>query len=200
MNAVETRAQERFRSDTSEHEMTVLHDDGLYRHLRFSAPKTYCYGFDLITWPGYLAIVGDVQDHVFSRIADMFKFFESSPNINPDYWSEKIPSRGDREATRVYSSDVYRSRVLEWLAEHVEDMEEDECDDAEQLKAAVYGQLLDHPPYNQHEAIERLYAFAHDGFRISEPYEWNLTEWDGHYLWCCWAIVWGIEQYREAEL
>jgi aspartate/tyrosine/aromatic aminotransferase len=28
------RAKERFESDTAKHEMIVMHDDGLYRHLR----------------------------------------------------------------------------------------------------------------------------------------------------------------------
>lgn len=35
--------QKRFAGDTDEHQMTVLHDDGLYRHLRFKAPTTGMY-------------------------------------------------------------------------------------------------------------------------------------------------------------
>lgn len=82
----EAKAHERFAADTSEHRMRILHDDGLYRHLRFSAPGTYIYGFDLITWPGFLAIAGDMGERVFSRISDMFGFFESDTGrINPGY-------------------------------------------------------------------------------------------------------------------
>lgn len=84
------KARERFTRDTAEHQMTVAQDNGLYRHLRFNAPGTYIYGFDLITWPGFLCICGDIQTHVFSRTADMFTFFGDGESINPDYWGEKL--------------------------------------------------------------------------------------------------------------
>lgn len=49
----ETEARERFDVDVAEHKMTVLRDEGLYRHLRFQKPGTSCYYFDLVTWPGH---------------------------------------------------------------------------------------------------------------------------------------------------
>ena len=53
-------SRERFAKDTATHAMTILRDDGLYRHLRFKRPNTSSYYFDIITWPGYLAITGDM--------------------------------------------------------------------------------------------------------------------------------------------
>ena len=34
-----TKIAERFKRETAGHQMTVLHDDGLYRHLRFMNPE-----------------------------------------------------------------------------------------------------------------------------------------------------------------
>lgn len=60
-------AEARFPSDIATHRMTVIKDDGVYRHLRFRRPDTNCYSFDILTWPGYLAYVGDMGDYVFQR-------------------------------------------------------------------------------------------------------------------------------------
>ena len=76
MSRASNRAEvhERFKKDTAEHQMTVLRDDGLYRHLRFRKPGTGIYGFDIVTWPGYLAISGDMGASMFTRLEDMIQF------------------------------------------------------------------------------------------------------------------------------
>ena len=40
--------------------MSIERDDGLYRHLRFKSSGTNTYYFDLVTWPGYLTVTGDM--------------------------------------------------------------------------------------------------------------------------------------------
>jgi len=200
----DTRVQARFEQETAGHQMTVLRDDGLYRHLRFQAPGTYVYGFDLITWPGFLAITGDMGEQMFTRIDDMFRFFESrAGGINPGYWGEKVRPGGERSVCE-FSAAVYRARVLEWLQHRTDELVEDEdqhpdaLKTAEDLKAAVYGQLLSgEPPFDARDAIERLDAFEYGSYSIAEPYEWDLTQFDSRYLWQLHAIVWGIEQYRQ---
>lgn len=100
------RARAHFEEATHGQEMEILHDDGLYRHLRFKAPGTWIYGYDLVTWPGYLAINGDlVSGYTFSRLPDMLRFFASGPDINPEYWSEKITNHAARAATREYEEE-----------------------------------------------------------------------------------------------
>src|SRR5580692_6155935 len=88
-----------FQRDTANHEMTVLHDDGLYRHLRFmqvitdeltgKQSRSSFYWFDLVTWPGNLVINGDMETFAFARSDDMFGFFRGD-RINPGYWAEKV--------------------------------------------------------------------------------------------------------------
>ena len=84
--------RERMLSATADHKLTILHNDGLYRHIRFKNPKSIFYWFDLITWPGVLVFKGDMGCYVFSRLDDMFEFF-TGPTINPGYWggSHNIP-------------------------------------------------------------------------------------------------------------
>ena len=58
-----------------------------------------------MTWPGYLAVVGDIANgYVFSRIADMLDFFDSArrdrysdgcPVIDLRYWAEKLCGGSD---------------------------------------------------------------------------------------------------------
>lgn len=206
----EAKALSRFTEETRDHVMTVLRDDGLYRHLKFSAPGTNMYRFDLVTWPGYLAVIGDIEDHLFMRIEDMFKFFvheQHEPRrINPHYWSEKLQGRDGRRSVQVFAEAIYRERVQEWLDEQAEE-DDPEANFPDRLEVglrhyalgvAVEDQLLYEPPRDEREAIERLREFDHDGHTIYEPYEWSMTEYNAHFLWICWAIVWGIEQYGAA--
>jgi len=118
----EQKIRDRFARETAGHEMAVLHDDGLYRHLRFTNPQYGgIYSFDLITWPGALAIRGDINEaYVFTRLTDMFEFFRSKRRrINPHYWSEKLD--GDRARTQAYSMDLFDEEVARELKVAEED-------------------------------------------------------------------------------
>jgi hypothetical protein len=117
----------RFARAAASHQMTVLHDDGLYRHLRFQPPPTMssCYWFDLITVPGALIFQGDGETFAFRRVTDMFEFFrhgiwrDSSIHINPVYWSEKLTS--DRDSVMKYSQKLFEEEVARDLAAAEED-------------------------------------------------------------------------------
>ncbi|SQC93443.1 Uncharacterised protein [Cedecea neteri] len=92
-----------FLRDVALHTLQIHRDDGLYRHLRFKRPGTNAYYFDIVTWPGYLTITGDMGTWTFSRVSDMFNFFmdshfghRASFVINPGYWSEKFEAGAGR--------------------------------------------------------------------------------------------------------
>lgn len=61
-----------------DHKLTVLKEDGLYRHYRCNQPGSYINGFDIITWPGSLTYTGGMGTYVFQRIPDMISFVERS--------------------------------------------------------------------------------------------------------------------------
>ena len=92
----------RFLLDTAFHRLEIIRDDGLYRHLRMKQPGTSCYYFDIITWPGYLTVTGDMGTWTFSRIADMFDFFGPwQDGINTGYWSEKLEAGAGHSACEL---------------------------------------------------------------------------------------------------
>lgn len=120
-----------FRRNTEHHELRVLHDDGLYRHLRVQAPGTRMWSWDVTTWPGHLATSGDIADgHVFAREPDMLAFFsragkseghypDGAPSINVDYWAEKLQGR-DLVDVKKHDPDLFLQQVREHLEEHGE--------------------------------------------------------------------------------
>lgn len=186
---------ERFKKDTAKHEMTVLHDDGVYRRLRFRAPKSSEYWFELVTWPGSLAIRGDVDGFMFSRLPDMFEFFRGK-GINADYWAEKL--EGGRDSARSYSEDLFNQRV----AEALKDAEEDTPGVTAAWKKATEGFFCEWDTSSEHGARAALDAFEYlpegdkgEPFRFEDSWEWNLRDYDRWFLWACHAIVAGIAMY-----
>lgn len=209
-NALE-QARDHFRIDTPDHTMQVLRDDGLYRHLRFrragfefrcyeveyvSEPSMF-FQFDLVTWPGYLAISGDIGDYMFCRLPDMIEFFSAQGGyVNYDYWAEKLVAPVGRRSVRVFSEDRYRQLVEAWIADRQDTDEPDE-----ELPAAAREQLLE--PLEEYlldlrSAQELLRDFEHNGVVISDAWDWDLTDYDHRYLYCCCAIAWGVGEYLKA--
>lgn len=203
------RAREEFERYTADHQMTVLRDDGLYRHVRFRDPSTVMYLYDLITWPGNLVICGDVEAFHFARISDMFEFFvpedysERWP-INPHYWAQKLQGVGGRrQLAEAYSTEAYEEHVREWANEVAREMESvrDRC----QFQDAVERDLLtdpdsgEHGVYTEESAHRLLNQFEHNGHTIYDPWDWNIRDWTPQYLFACWAIVRGIQRYRKGR-
>lgn len=111
----------RFARETEHHEMAVLLDQGLYRHLRFMNPKYSFYWFELVTVPGALIFQGDGDAFVFRRVEDMLVFFRhgihenGSRRINPGYWDEKL--QAEPESVKCFSRAKFAAHVAEVLAE-----------------------------------------------------------------------------------
>jgi len=182
----------RFAQETAHHKMTVLHDDGLYRNLRFRAEANSFYWFELITVPGSLTFRGDGESFVFARVEDMFEFFRGQ-RVNQSYWSEKLTS--NREVHR-YERDIFEQRVKEAFVETVREREAPTG-----LGRAVRDQVLDPDglftdgAWTEESAYLILRDFEFKGFRWTDTWEWDLRDYDWWFLWSCHAIVWGIAQY-----
>lgn len=201
----EKDAAERFPRDTAKHKMTVLHDDGLYRHLRFMAPTGGSfYWFDLITLPDSLVFRGDGESFVFTilRAGDLFDLFRRTSykgSINPGYWSEKLSS--ERDAATDYSTHLFDEQVKTELAE------------AEKTFPGVTEAWNEHvgewSEYNteyESEARRALDDFTYrpegakgERFQFHDTFEWDLKDYAWWFLWACHGIVWGIAQYDAAK-
>jgi hypothetical protein len=183
-----TEAQ--FLKDVATHEMTVLWNHDQHRHLRFRRPGTYCMGFDIITWPGYLCICGDMGDYVFARTVDMFGFFRGSIEgplkINPSYWAEKTRNN----QTIEYSADSFRAMINSRL---------EGCGEVSpELREAVRDEVLCHAD-DEWRAIIAAHDFEHGRFRFEELYERSYKDWTYHFIWCCYAVTWAIRQHDIAR-
>lgn len=186
MSDLYAESRERFQRECGEHLMTVLREDGLYRHLRFRRPGTSMYGFDIITWPGYLAITGDIGSYTFSRVSDMLRFFASGPDINPHYWEEKIVSNDRHGGAKEYSQSLFERQVKQYVADKIE------WDDLDAEAAADLWTLVNEDVLSAGDHVETarevLTNFEYKGFEFVDSWEWDLTDYTWHYLMCCQAI------------
>lgn len=214
--------EERFKSDTAGHEMIVLHDDGLYRHLRFQRhfwrpplarkQRTSMYWFDLITVPGALIFQGDGRSFVFRRIEDMFEFFRGQ-KINPQYWAEKLTSC-DADVMK-YDSELFRQFVTEQVDEAIErgfpvklrdEVQEDilSADEIEYDEGAArrllteftyYKDETDRGGYRRINGVNIYVPAERPDFEFTDTWELSFREYDWWFLWALHGIVWGIAQY-----
>jgi hypothetical protein len=185
------------------HEMTVLHDEGLYRHLLFKSPDHGTYWFELITAPDSLTFRGDGESFVFARERDMFGFFRGHNDrsgINPTYWSEKLTSA--RDAAFEYDEESFRAQVwshVRWYGAEYPGL-------ARGVQAHFFDGCADYDFHSEDEARAGLESFSYvpEGstrtpFKFTDTWEWSFKGFDWWFLWACQAIVWGIARYDEAK-
>jgi hypothetical protein len=222
----------RFQSDIAEHAMTIIRNDGVYRHIRFAKPGTSCMHFDLITWPGYLCYTGDMGTYVFTRLRDMFEFFRRSDSdkkysIDMRYWGEKVEAADKCGGIKKFSPEKFKARIKEWIDDHEESRKPDPDDFDEEspsssddprcharayaeLRAAVQDEVIHCADDGDVRAFDAANDFRHDGdlwrvfhgeksqFEFSDFWEVDATEFTHRFVWCCYALAWGIEQFDRA--
>lgn len=217
-----TRTRDIVAKDVAQHELTIIMDNpDSYRHLRFRRPDTSFYWFDIITWPGVLCINGDCGTFVFSRVRDMLTFFRAhpeGPSINPSYWSEKLqaPKRRGGSEVEHFSLDVFNRSVeadiTEWTLTSGLEREFKRYDlwDDEHEGSCIYPlrsewefrtEFAEHMEYvdeYEHELRRKLIDFKFDDRHpFDHTWENSYETYDYQFLWCCWAIVYGIQMYDE---
>lgn len=204
---------ETFLADVKDHQITVLRDDGLYRHVRFSRPGTICMSFNLITWPGALCYTGDMGTYVFSRLADMFEFFRTDRErakpgelrINTGYWSEKlIAVDGNRRAggAEEFSPDKFSKAIKETLVDWMRGSDHLDRAGRHELREAVEDEILSNIDCSDgHEAYRAANEFCAEiggvKFQFHDLWDRDFTEYTHSFLWCCYALSWGIQRYDE---
>ena len=199
-----TEAWLAMKNNIANHELTVLHDDGLYRHLRMSAGNSIAFSWDVITWPGGLAIRGDIgHELVFTRPkTDMLDFFRDpdhddtvadggTPHINPDYWAEKTRAAGlktfELEPAMAEVAE-HMVNTLTWGAS---------CNDWSESLAACCALVEAWEDfrsacrigYGDEERAIVSWLMDNPDVGDHDAWEWDLRVWDYHYLLTCYAIV-----------
>lgn len=217
-------SEESFLKDVEKHEIKVLLDNGVYRHIRFEKPTSSDMYFEIVTWPGCLAYSGDMGDYIFSRTKDMFEFFrdyeKSGPlHINLPYWGEKLEAvdyTGKYDSGfKKFSSERFKEYVEEVAKSWIETIEgpydSDEEDEAkakkefeETLKEAIDDQIyhyLDDGEYELRRAVnDFLLKVGNDKYTFEDTWEWDCDEYVFRFVWCCYALAWGIRRYDESKV
>lgn len=214
--------EEQFLKDVAQHEMIVMRDDGVNRHIRFKKPDTSEMYFDLITWPGHLCYTGDMGTYVFQRLDDMFEFFRTDRQtkerlyINLGYWTEKlIAVNGSRHGGKAeeFNEEKFLRVINEYRVNWMRSAKESgslDINDRRELWEAVDDEVLCYLKDGGDRVLNAAYDFHHDTVSKyrQKPYSWQFTdlfendfnEYTHGMVWCCYALAWGVKKYDESKV
>ncbi len=192
--------KESFLKDVENHEMKILKDDGLYRHIRYKRPETMNMFFDIITFPHGLLYRGDMGEFYFERVEDMLCFFRNNKSeleINIGYWGEKCQSEDVRGGMNEFDSSIWEETIKEYWEECFE--EETDSEEAKEVWEEL--ETIFHGDDSECEYVSRVNNFSVS--HIDTKFNlWELWESLGsgkratyHFVWCCYAIAWAVIQY-----
>lgn len=205
-----------FLKDIDRHVMEIIRDDGVNRHVRFRRPGTMCMHFDLITWPGYLCYTGDMGTYVFSRLDDMFQFFRRSKEdyaIDFRYWAEKLQavssSCGKGSATKFSYErfvEVIKDYRKRWIRDAFADGSLNKSQRRELWEAVEDDVLSNTLDKEEHSNFDRANDFRWSSrgkgpveYCFADLWEHRFDEYTHRFLWCCYALAWGVRKYDEAK-
>jgi hypothetical protein len=188
----------RFARETRGHEMTVEHEDGLYRHLKFmTAGRGSIGSFQLITWPYNLVVKTGWTFHFdIDATPDMFDLFRKTAfpgEINPGYWSEKV--RAGQTEVEDFDPSLFEQQVKRYVVHSIRDGEAPRG-----IGAEVTREIFENGDIS-HEAGARaaLADFRYEGWDFGELAERDFTDYTLGFLYSCHAIRHGIDVYDAAR-
>ena len=188
-----------FLRDVKDHQMVILHDDGVCRNIRFAKPDSFCMHFNVTTWPGCLCFSGDMGCYVFSRLPDMFNFFrrpagdKSKLPVNPGYWGEKVQAEDKHSPVQEFSKSKFR-RVINKIMYSSKLSKE--------ARAEVKDQVLDRLDdcNGGHEAKAAAYHFSSGDFCFQDLWDYDFKEHSDRFLWCCYAVSYAVQEYDQQKV
>lgn len=190
---------ESFLQNVAGHELIVLKNDGVYRHLKFAKPGTSNQHFDIVTWPGFLCFCGDMGTYTFSRLIDMFEFFREAPErkemyINKGYWAEKafFHSKDIKKFDPALAQEFVDEAIKEWSS----DMTDEELSELEwevgELQDSVDDEHAFYAVAGQFDA-----KIGEKELKLNDLWETSFTDYTYRFVWCCYALSWGIARFDE---
>ena len=197
--------RESFLNDVAEHQLTILKDDGVFRHMVLSQ-GSFEHRFEITTWPQHLCISGDMGCYVFSRIQDMFCFFRQSGDdwgVNASYWEEKVLAECKTDGTREFDAkeaDQRLEQFLQWFVEGLDPTNEEEAEAISSATNAVK-EFTQNRENSEGDVVYRLNNWDEEdagGMTLDDFWDGWKDSFTYRFIWCCFAIVFAIRQYDEA--
>lgn len=188
--------ERKFLRDIKNHQMTIIRDEGVHRHVRFRQSDTSNMYFDLITWPGTLCYHGDMGTYVFNRTNDMFEFFRDPSEgrtlrINPDYWSQKLDAVDRADGFEKFNAGLFAQKIKRYARE---------SGAPKAVQKEIASEVEGWAEHGEMVAYERASNFEMDGFYFTDLFEFNFQSYTYRFVWCCYALAWGIRQYDKSTL
>ncbi|NED75305.1 hypothetical protein G3I51_23880 [Streptomyces sp. SID9944] len=142
--------------DVKDGKLTSLREDGLYRHVEFTAQKGWT-RLILVTWPYNLLVAGSHGSYHFERFGpdteDMFDWLRGI-RVEPDRWASKLVNGAD--SVREYDRERLVAQVKTEVAEAVKEGA------PRGLRAAVREQILGSDRLHSRDwAMQMVYDFEH---------------------------------------
>lgn len=146
-----------FASDFAKSTMTVRREDGLFRHVDWSAPTSMS-RLTLVTWPHNLLVAGSHGSYHFERWSDDGEILDLFRDGNPiqrlTYWANRLANGQD--SVREYDRDRLVQQVKDEVAQAVREGA------PRGLRAAVREQILESDRlHSQDWAMQLVYDFEH---------------------------------------
>ena len=186
-----TLTKEQFLHDVSGHTIEIKHDSGLFRYFTLRNGGALNRHFNIGTTPDFIQITGDMGCLTFKpgHSEDALIFFRQKElEINDKYWSEKLC--GPAAEIKQFNPTLFKNSLFEA-------MRDEECLNAN-IWDDVQAEVL--VAENENEARDYMRTFRSGTFPpFQDSDEFDFTEYKPNYLWCLYAIVWGIEKYDEAK-
>jgi len=178
---LEERTREMTDKAFADHAITERCRQGVFRSWRCKRTKSWVYGFDITTTPGFIFITGDIGDLIVEREYDMLPWCRSACE-SIDYFAKKVPHA-------IPTTQFDEAKVLEWVAEELKN-EELSDEDRELLEDAAEGGL-------DELGESEVYAILQPVWQ-DDPPSWR--EWTSNFLWCRDAIRWFVNHIDEPEV
>jgi len=188
---------ESFAENVDKHEIQILKDDGVYRHIKLRDPESSNRWFEIVTWPNHLAYTGDMGTYTFSRLKDMFDFFmpnSTSKSINPEYWSEKVTSEDMYSKVTEFDEEDFLKSAIEYAA--VSDDPEEKAEQIEFLNDRLSHVRHENEAWHEISEIneDNAYNICFMDFEV-----YNCFRLSRRFIWACRAITFGIQKYQATK-
>lgn len=168
-----------------DHQIEQQFDNGLWRSWRCRRAKSWAYGFDVVTGPGWIMLRGDLGTMCWERELDMVKWARGAIN-DLSYFAEKV-SAGQ---TKEYDQECAKA----WLAAEIEEAENNAGGDEQRL--CELSELLDldnGEPENEHAWKEQVHTSG-----VCDGGDWpDWNNYTNRFLWLREALKWFLANMKE---
>ncbi len=199
--------QEIFLRDVRSSYADIVHWNGLHRHVAFRNNIYPNKRFDMITWPGHLCLDNLSETFVFSSQLDMLEYFRATPQRReyaaargeslwaaPEVWmSRMVGTSMSGHAVFSQAKFVQNTRDFIRIRSHLNEVTRTAL--LQRLEREVFTREFETEAGALRSVIECGKTLGVDLEDIH--FVVDCAEVSYSYLWCCYAIAWGIERIDE---